>query len=168
MSSEPIQLSWAKRESRVAPGFSRVQLRSIKGSYTVSGSGADCKSVVFGLGWFDSITSHQRLVGFAHFERLYKRQKMGLHSEGNWALYLWIQYLIRYNLIVYWKTRRRLYLPWVLNGSIDKRLKSPPFHGGSVGSNPAGVISQIRVITLNDTGNGTCKACASCPIEVAG
>lgn len=29
------------------------------GVYTVSGSGADCKSVVFRLGWFDSISSHQ-------------------------------------------------------------------------------------------------------------
>ncbi len=28
------------------------------GVYTVSGSRADCKSVVFGLGWFDSINSH--------------------------------------------------------------------------------------------------------------
>ena len=28
-------------------------------SYSVSGSSADCKSVVFGLGWFDSITTHQ-------------------------------------------------------------------------------------------------------------
>lgn len=30
----------------------------IMGSYTVSGSGADCKSATFGFGWFDSITSH--------------------------------------------------------------------------------------------------------------
>ena len=28
------------------------------GRYTVSGSGADCKSAVFGLGWFDSISFH--------------------------------------------------------------------------------------------------------------
>ena len=28
------------------------------GSYTVVSSGADCKSVVFGLGWCDSITPH--------------------------------------------------------------------------------------------------------------
>ena len=29
------------------------------GGYTVSGSGADCKSAVFGLGWFNSIPAHQ-------------------------------------------------------------------------------------------------------------
>ena len=28
--------------------------------YTVSGSGADCKSVVFRLGWFDSICWHNK------------------------------------------------------------------------------------------------------------
>lgn len=28
------------------------------GSYPVKGSGADCKSVVFGLAWFDSKTAH--------------------------------------------------------------------------------------------------------------
>lgn len=28
------------------------------GSYTVSGSGADCKSAAEKLGWFDSITAH--------------------------------------------------------------------------------------------------------------
>lgn len=26
------------------------------------------------------------------------------------------------------------------NGAIDKRFKSPPFHGGVTGSNPVGVI----------------------------
>ena len=31
------------------------------GRYTVSGSGADCKSAVFGLGWFDSISTHHFL-----------------------------------------------------------------------------------------------------------
>lgn len=30
------------------------------GRYTVSGSGADCKSAAFGLGWFDSISAHQK------------------------------------------------------------------------------------------------------------
>lgn len=36
-------------------------VRSLKrnlGSYSVVSSGADCKSVVFGLGWCNSITSH--------------------------------------------------------------------------------------------------------------
>lgn len=29
--------------------------------YSVSGSGADCKSAAFGFGWFDSISSHRHL-----------------------------------------------------------------------------------------------------------
>ena len=41
-----------------------LEIRFYMGGYTVSGSGADCKSVGIRLGWFDSITAHQEIYRY--------------------------------------------------------------------------------------------------------
>ena len=37
------------------------------GDYSVSGSGADCKSVTFGFGWFDSIIADFAVAKFLSY-----------------------------------------------------------------------------------------------------
>ena len=43
------------------------------GGYTVSGSGADCKSAAFELGWFNSIPAHHMAVYPLHISRQSER-----------------------------------------------------------------------------------------------